>query len=68
MKCTACGCPGAYQLFSGVVCWNPDCRNYHHDIVSDSVYSADGTYVNGDLVDDLKKFVHSDDEEASPTD
>ena len=26
MACAACGCPGAQQLLTTIVCPNPDCR------------------------------------------
>jgi len=63
MNCTACGCPGAYELLRKLICWNRDCRNFHSDVVSGSNFSADGKRVNGDLVEDLKKFVNLTDDE-----
>lgn len=60
MKCTACGCPGAYTLLVGVVCWNRDCRNFHQDVVSGSDFSADGLMVNGDPIEELHEFLGED--------
>lgn len=57
MKCTACGCPGAYQLLIGTYCWNRNCRNFHQDVVSGSDFSEDGETVNGDSVAELKEFL-----------
>lgn len=63
MKCTSCGCPGAYQLLRGIVCWNRNCRNYHTDIVSGSEFSSDGALVNGDSKNELEQFLQDHDEE-----
>jgi hypothetical protein len=66
MKCSACGCPGAYALLRGVICWNRKCRNYHSDVVEGSEFSKGGELVNGDPVSDLKKFLNDDDENPNP--
>lgn len=60
MTCRACGCPGAYTLFVGAVCWNRKCRHFHQDVVSGSDFSADGQYVNGDPIEDVKAFLGED--------
>ena len=60
MKCTTCGCPGAYSLLRSVICWNRDCRNFHTDVVSGSDFSTDGKRVNGDSTTELKEFIHLD--------
>jgi len=57
MKCTACGCPGAYELLRGVICWNRSCRNFHKDVIDGSVYDDAKSLVNGDEVADLKRFL-----------
>jgi hypothetical protein len=66
MKCTACGCPGAYQLLRQVVCWNQDCRNYHSDVVSGSDFSKDNKFVNGDSIEELKEFLDRGDGDEVP--
>lgn len=65
MKCTACGCPGAYALLRGVICWNRDCRNYHSDVVSGSDFSKNGEIVNGDPVEELKRFLNGGGDDES---
>jgi hypothetical protein len=67
MKCSACECPGAYQLLRGVVCWNRSCRNFHTDVIDGSDFSHDGKLVNNDLVEDVRSFLDPvDPAEADP--
>lgn len=66
MRCTACGCPGAYQLLRGVLCWNRSCRNFHADVINGSAFSKDGKTVNGDPVEELKKFLEAAGEKLNP--
>jgi len=63
MKCSACGCPGAYQLLRDIVCWNRSCRNFHTDVIEGSDFSDDGRLVNNDPVDAVKKFLTPDGKE-----
>jgi len=65
MKCTACGCPGAYELLRGVICWNRSCRNYHLDVITGSEFSEDGKRVNGDCIEKLRKFLDQASGEAN---
>jgi hypothetical protein len=58
MRCSACGCPGAYALLRGVVCWSRQCRNFHQDVIEGSDWSTDNKRVNGDQVEDVKKFIN----------
>jgi hypothetical protein len=60
MKCTACGCPGAYSLLTGVLCWSRACRNFHQDVVSGSDFSLDGKRINGDPIEELHAFLGDD--------
>ena len=57
MRCTTCGCPGAYQLLRDLLCWYRSCRNFHTDVIEGSDFSTDGKTVNGDSVEELKKFL-----------
>jgi len=66
MKCSACQCPGAYELFRGVLCWNRSCRNFHTDVIDGSDFDAHGKTVNGDSVEELKQFFKDIGEEPSP--
>jgi len=66
MHCSACGCPGAYQLLRGVICWNRSCRNFHTDVIDGSDFSEDGKTVNGDRVDELKTFLDDIGEKLDP--
>ena len=63
MRCTSCGCPGAYTTFNSISCWNPDCRNFNHDIVSCSEWNGSASVVNGDRVEDVKFFLMGDNED-----
>lgn len=60
MKCTTCGCPGAYAFLRAIMCWNRDCRNFHSDVVSGSNFSDSDESVNGDSVEELKEFLDWD--------
>ena len=66
MKCTTCGCPGAYALLRGVLCWNRSCRNFHTDVINGSNFSKDGKTVNGDSVEELKGFLNKLGERFDP--
>ena len=66
MNCTACGCPGSYALLRGVLCWNRACRNFHSDVIAGSDFSKDGTKVNGDSLEALKRFLDMDDDSSVP--
>jgi len=66
MNCTACGCPGAYELLRGVLCWNRKCRNFHSDVIVGSDFSKNGVLVNGDSVEELKKFLDVGDDSDVP--
>ncbi len=66
MKCSACGCPSAYALLRGLLCWNRQCRNWDSDIVSGSDFSQEDL-VNGDSKEELKEFLNAvDDEDEQP--
>lgn len=60
VNCSACGCPSAYVLLNGLLCWNRSCRNFHADVIDGSNFSKDGKTVNGDSVEELKKFLDPD--------
>ena len=60
MQCTACRCPGAYQLLRDVLCWNRSCRNFHTDVIDGSEFSVNGKTVNGDSIEELKRFLDPD--------
>jgi len=60
MRCTTCGCPGSYQLLRDVLCWNRSCRNFHTDVIDGSVFSTNGKTVNGDSIEELKRFLDPD--------
>lgn len=68
MKCTACGCPGAYELLRYVYCWNRSCRNFSQDIVSGSVFNGDDGTVNGDPKLELQLFLESVEESEQAPD
>lgn len=63
MKCSACGCPGAYALLCGLLCWNRQCRNWDSAIVSGSDFSQEDL-VNGDSKEELEAFLDDVDDES----
>lgn len=61
MKCRKCGCPGAAELFVGMMCFNPKCIYFDKDAVAKATWDNNDYTVNNDAIFDLRRFLDADD-------